>query len=49
MGLGIQSFILSLLQDIFEKHNVVSQLELHLASAGAAWAGSQFFLLLYLW
>jgi hypothetical protein len=27
MGLGIQSFILSLLQDIFEKHNVVFTIE----------------------
>jgi hypothetical protein len=49
MGLGIQSFVLSLLQDIFEKHNVVFTIGASLASAGAAWAGSWFFLLLYLW
>jgi hypothetical protein len=39
MGLGIQSFVLSLLQDIFEKHNVVFTIGASLASAGAAWAG----------
>jgi len=34
MGLGIQYFVLSLLQDIFEKHNVVFTIG---ASFGICW------------
>jgi len=36
---GWNEFISWLLQEIFEKHNVVFTIGASLASAGAAWAG----------